>query len=181
MQAFPDVSVELTLSNRVIDLVEEGYDLVFHVGELRDSCLIARRLAPYELVICASPRYLATHPPIRAPGDLSNHECLIFQRGPLQGIWHMDGPEGRVSVSVSGSLSADNGGPLTQAALAAMGIVMQPRELVAREIEQGLLVPVLESYRPPVLDMHMLYAPDRRVTPKLRSFLDFSTMTFGAA
>jgi len=177
--ACPDVSVELTLINRQVDLVEEGYDLVFRVGELRDSGLIARRLAPQRLVLCAAPSYLRTAPPLRTPSDLAHHECLLFLRGSYRDTWTFDGPDGRTAVPVSGRLSADHGGSLFQAALAGLGIILQPSVLVAGAIEQGRLVPLLEAYSAPALALHVLYAPDRRVTPKLRSFLDFAVQAFG--
>jgi DNA-binding transcriptional LysR family regulator len=177
--ACPGVSVELTLINRQVDLVEEGYDLVFRVGELRDSGLIARRLAPQRFVLCAAPSYLRTAPPLRTPSDLAHHECLLFLRGRYRDTWTFDGPDGRMTVPVSGRLSADHGGSLLQAALAGLGILLQPNVLVAGAIEQGRLVSLLEAYSAPDLALHVLYAPDRRVTPKLRSFLDFTLQAFG--
>ncbi len=177
--ACPGVSIELTLINRQVDLVEEGYDLVFRVGELRDSGLIARRLAPQRFVLCAAPSYLRTAPPLRTPSDLAHHECLLFLRGRYRDTWTFDGPDGRMTVPVSGRLSADHGGSLLQAALAGLGILLQPNVLVAGAIEQGRLVSLLEAYSAPDLALHVLYAPDRRVTPKLRSFLDFTLQAFG--
>jgi len=177
--ACPGVSVELTLINRQVDLVEEGYDLVFRVGELRDSGLIARRLAPQRFVLCAAPSYLRTAPPLRTPSDLAHHECLLFLRGRYRDTWTFDGPDGRMTVPVSGRLSADHGGSLLQAAFAGLGILLQPSVLVAGAIEQGRLVALLEAYSVPTLALHVLYAPDRRVTPKLRSFLDFTVQAFG--
>ena len=177
--ACPRVSVELTLINRQVDLVEEGYDLVFRVGELRDSGLIARRLAPQRFVLCAAPSYLRTAPPLRTPSDLAHHECLLFLRGSYRDTWTFDGPDGRTTVPVSGRLSADHGGSLLQAAVAGLGILLQPSLLVAGAIAQGRLVPLLEAYSAPTLALHVLYAPDRRVTPKLRSFLDFTLQAFG--
>lgn len=178
MAACPDVAVELSLTNREVDLVEEGYDVVFRVGELRDSGLIARRLAPYRLVLCAAPSYLEAHPKLLTPADLRDHECLAFLRGALHSEWTFDGPDGRTTVPVSGRMSADHGESLVQAALAGMGILLQPRELVAQALKEGRLVTILEGYQAPARPMHMLYAPDRRVTPKLRSFLTFALDAF---
>lgn len=178
MAAYPKVAVELTLTNREVDLVEEGYDVVFRVGELRDSELIARRLSPYRLVLCAAPAYLEAHPALLTPVDLLDHECLAFLHGALHSEWTFDGPDGRVTVPVSGRLSADHGESLVQAAEAGMGILLQPHELVAKALEEGRLVTVLEGYEAPARPMHMLYAPDRRVTPKLRSFLTFALDAF---
>ncbi|HBI8627135.1 TPA: LysR family transcriptional regulator, partial [Escherichia coli] len=177
---YPDVSVDLTMSNREVDLIEEGYDIVFRVGQLRDSGLIGRTLAPYRLVLCAAPSYLEAAAPLRSPSDLSQHQCLLFLRGAYRDTWTFDGPNGRVVVPVSGRLSADNGESLLHAGLAGAGILLQPSELVASAIEQGRLVRVLEDYHPPARSLHLLYGRDGRMTPKLRSFLDFALQVFKA-
>lgn len=181
MQANPMISVELTLANRAVDLIDEGFDVVFRVGQLSDSGLIARPLAPYTLILCAAPAYLKGKPFIRTPWDLQEHECLGFSHTELRTHWTFDGPEGRVIVPVSGRYMADHGEPLLCAALAGLGIMLQPLELVARSLQQGALVPLLPDYPVPSRALHVLYAPDRRITPKLRTFLDFATTTFGAA
>jgi DNA-binding transcriptional LysR family regulator len=181
MQAHPMISVELTLANRAVDLIDEGFDVVFRVGQLSDSGLIARPLAPYRLILCAAPSYLNDKPPIRTPWDLQEHECLGFSHTELRTHWTFDGPDGRVIVPVSGRYMADHGEPLLCAALAGLGVMLQPLELVARYLQQGALVPLLPDYPVPSRALHVLYAPDRRITPKLRTFLDFATTTFGAA
>lgn len=178
MNAYPDVSVDLTLTNRMVDLIEEGYDVVFRVGELVDSGLMARLLAPYRLVLCAAPSYLASREPILTPADLQQHECLGFSLTPLKTHWDFQGPEGNVSVPVSGRLMVDNGEASLAIAIAGMGLLLQPAELVAEALRAGHLVIVLPDYVPPSRPMHVLYAPDRRVTPKLRSFLDFAAASF---
>lgn len=179
LAAFPEVSVDVSLTNRVVDLIDEGYDAVFRVGELRDSGLMARTLAPYRLVVCAAPAYLAAHPPLRTPMDLQRHECLGFSHTSLRTHWVFDGPEGRVSVPVAGRLMIDSGEALLRAAVAGQGIMLQPVELAAGEIDAGRLVPVLPLYAVPSRPLHILYAPDRRLPPKLRSFLDFAVSAFG--
>ncbi|MDY7510319.1 LysR family transcriptional regulator [Ralstonia wenshanensis] len=175
---YPDVSVELTMSNREVDLIEEGYDIVFRVGELRDSGLIGRALAPYRLVLCAAPSYLEVSAPLRSPSDLAQHQCLLFLRGAYRDTWTFDGPNGREVVPVSGHLSADNGESLLQAGLAGAGILLQPSELVATAIEQGRLIRLLEHYHPPARSFHLLHGRDGQMTPKLRSFLDFALQVF---
>lgn len=179
MQAHPQVEVELTLGNRVVDLIDEGYDAVVRIGTLSDSGLIARTLAPYELVACAAPSYLASRPPLRTPLDLKDHACLCLSLTELRTRWSFEGPDGSVSVPVSGPLMADHDDPLLRAALAGLGVLMQPREVVREALEDGQLVQILPGYRVPSRPLHVLYAPDRRVTPKLRSFLDFAVAAFG--
>jgi DNA-binding transcriptional LysR family regulator len=179
MQANPMISVELTLANQSVDLIDEGFDVVFRVGQLSDSGLIARPLSPYRLILCAAPSYLKDMPPITTPWDLQEHECLGFSHTELRTHWTFDGPEGRVVVPVSGRFMADHGEPLLCAAIAGLGVMLQPVELVSHSLEQGALVPLLPDYPVPSRALHVLYAPDRRITPKLRTFLDFATSTFG--
>lgn len=179
MQAHPRVEVELTLNNRVVDLIDEGYDAVFRIGTLSDSGLVARALAPYELVACAAPSYLASRAPLRTPLDLEDHDCLCLSLTTLRTQWSFEGPDGKVTVPVSGPLVADHDDPLLRAALAGLGVLLQPREVVREALEDGRLVPVLPGYHAPSRPLHVLYAPDRRVTPKLRSFLDFAVAAFG--
>lgn len=179
MRACPQVQVELTLNNRAIDLVEEGYDAVFRVGELHDSGLIGRTLAPYRLALCAAPSYLAGQPPLHHPQDLQQHVCLGFAHTELRSHWSFDGPEGRVTVPVHNRMLADHGEPLLHAAVAGLGIILQPLEVVGPALRSGQLVALLPQYPVPSRPLHLLYAPDRRVTPKLRSFIDFAVQAFG--
>ncbi|MBC3948578.1 LysR family transcriptional regulator [Pseudomonas folii] len=179
MKANPMISVELTLANRAVDVIDEGFDVVFRVGQLSDSGLVARPLAPYQLVLCAAPSYLRDKPAIKTPWDLQDHECLGFTHTELRTHWTFDGPEGKVIVPINSRLMADHGEPLLCAALAGLGILLQPVELVRKALLAGDLVPLLPTYPIPSRPLHVLYPPDRRLTPKLRSFLDFALMTFG--
>ncbi|WP_075853603.1 LysR family transcriptional regulator [Rhizobium hainanense] len=176
--AHPEVSIELSLSNRLVDLIDEGYDAVFRVGELVDSGLIARRLDPYRLVICAAPNYLRSRGVPSKPDDLKEHDCLIFSHTMLRTHWDLEGPDGSVNIPIYGRLMIDNGEALLQAALAGLGIILQPFELVRSSLEAGSLVAVLPEYNVPTRSLHILHAPDRRITPKLRSFLDFVSSEF---
>lgn len=180
LQQYPDVTLELTLSNRMVDLIDEGYDAVFRVGELADSGLMAKSLAPYKLLTCAAPTYLARSPALNTPEDLARHDCLIFTYTSLRNQWIFEGKEGRITVPVSGRLRIDSGEALIKSAIAGSGVVMQPSELVAPYIASGELVRVLPNYHVPKRPLNILYAPDRRTTPKLRSFLDFFTEKLGA-
>lgn len=179
LAAYPEVSVDLSLANRFVDLIDEGFDVAFRVGELSDSGLIARRLAPYRLRLCAAPAYLSSHAPITHPADLELHECLGFSYTELRTRWSFEGPEGPITVAVSGKLMVDSGEALLMAARAGMGILLQPCELVREDIASGWLVELLPDFPVPTRPFHLVYAPDRRMTPKLRSFVDFALATFG--
>lgn len=176
---YPEVSIDMSLANRFVDLIDEGFDVAFRVGELSDSGLIARALAPYRLRLCAAPSYLASHPPIAHPTDLEQHECLGFSYTELRTRWTFEGPDGEITVPVSGKLMVDSGEALLMAACAGMGLLLQPCELVREDLASGRLIEVLPDYPIPTRPFHVLYAPDRRMTPKLRSFIDFVLATFG--
>lgn len=175
----PDVSVELSLTNRPVDLVEEGYDLAFRSGTLPDSGLMARALAPQRLLLCATPAYLEARGTPLHPTDLRQHECLVFSHTTLRGEWSFDGPDGVVAVPIAGRFVTDNSEALRTAALAGQGIVLQPRELLIDEVRAQRLVQLLPDYEPRPRPMHVVFVRDRRMTPKLRSFLDFAVAKFG--
>ena len=180
MAMYPDIKVEMSLTNRTVDLIDEGFDVVFRVGNLSDSGLIARALRPYKLVLCAAPHYILEHPTISEPTDLLEHECLGFSHTELRTHWTFLTESGPMSVPVSGRLMVDSGEALMKAAIAGLGVMLQPLELVEKEMEAGRLVEVLANYPVPTRPMHLLYAPDRRMTPKLRSFIDFTLSHFGS-
>ncbi|GAB7541145.1 LysR family transcriptional regulator [Cupriavidus sp. 8B] len=179
LTAHPEVTVDLTLTNRMVDLIDEGYDAVFRVGELADSGLMARTLRPYQLVLCAAPTYLTNCPALNHPMDLQQHQCLGFSHTSLRTHWDFCSPDGRITVPVTGRLMADSGEALRMAAVAGQGILLQPLELVEADLAASRLVRLLPDYEPPTRPVHILYAPDRRMTPKLRSFLDFAVEVFG--
>ncbi|MBS1181934.1 MAG: transcriptional regulator protein [Proteobacteria bacterium] len=177
--AYPDVSVDLHLSNRYVDLIDEGFDVAFRVGQLVDSSLIGRPLAPYRLIVCATPDYLAAHGAIDHPADLKGRTCLGFSFGTLATEWQFEGPEGRVTVPISGRMVSDSGEALLAVALSGQGVLMQSAEMLEPLIAAGKLVRLLPDHRIPARPFHVLFAPDRRPTPKLRTFIDFSVAAFG--
>jgi DNA-binding transcriptional LysR family regulator len=174
----PEVTVRLTLSDRVVDLVDEGYDCVFRAGPLHGGSLIARGLRPLNLIPCASPAYLERQGRPRHPGDLALHACLGFLGSALEERWTFHGEEGEVVVPIGARFSANSGHALRQAALAGMGVIHHAEELLADDLASGRLVRVLPGWRSE-RPLHILYAPDRRITPKIRSFLDFAAVRFG--
>lgn len=183
LAANPEVRLEMTLNNRVLDLLEEGYDVVIRTGTLPDSSLIARSLAPYRLVACASPAYLARFGIPSHPKDLTSHACLGFHPGTAYDTWtfaSQNADNDVISVKVSGPMSTNSGQALRAAALGSAGIVLQAETLLSPDLAAGRLVKVLEQYPPQALPLSALYSPTRAVTPKLRSFLDFLTAQFGA-
>lgn len=179
MAAYPEVSIELTLNDRVIDLVEEGYDLALRIAQLADSNLIARRLAPCRTVLCAAPSYLESHGRPRQPLDLAEHNCLGYLYAQSREAWTFDGADGPVSVRVRGTLEANNGDALRAAALLGLGIVLTPTFIVGAELRDGALIPLLPEYRTPEVGIHAVYPHSRHLSAKVRSFVDFLLPRYG--
>ncbi|ACD16669.1 LysR family transcriptional regulator [Paraburkholderia phytofirmans] len=179
LSAWPDITLELDLSNRIIDLVEEGFDASVRIGRLPDSSFVARPLKPYRMRACASPAYLARAGTPRTPEDLMHHECLGFLHWGREGLWRLGGDNADECQLRAGRFRANNGQALKVAALHGFGLVLQPEALLAREIASGELVSVLEDYLPDGAPVHLLYPRDRRATPKLTSFIDFVVERFG--
>ncbi|WEF33087.1 LysR family transcriptional regulator [Pseudoduganella chitinolytica] len=175
---WPDVAVELNLNDRLVDMVEEGFDVALRVGPLPDSGLVARPLRPYGMTICAAPAYLARHGTPRTPADLAAHECLEFTGWDQQTRWRLLGEKDGRHVR-PGRIRANNTQALRMAALAGFGIVMQAETILRPDIEAGLLVPLLQDYLPAPRPMHVLYSRDRQATPKLTTFVEFLLERFG--
>lgn len=179
---FPELKVELGLNDRYVDLIEEGWDLVIRIGGMKDSTMIARRLAPCPMIVCAAPSYIARHGLPKKVSDLKNHDCLGYTLSRSTGgdRW-LFGKGGKTHVAVSGSLRANNGDVLVAAAAAGQGIVYQPSFLVAREVEAGLLEEIRLDHPATELDgVFAAYPSDRRPPAKVRATIDFLTRRFGS-
>lgn len=178
--AYPDMSVEMTVSDRFVDLVEEGYDLAIRVEPLRDSSLIVRRLAPLRMVVCGAPSYLETRPMPRHPNDLKAHNCLTLSQLSPQGEWHFRDPDGgKQMVRVSGTLRSNSAEALRAAALRGQGLICLPSYLIGKELRRGDLVPVLLDHAPAGSAINALYPHRVHLSAKVRSFVDFLVARFG--
>ncbi|CAH2603292.1 LysR family transcriptional regulator [Rhodovastum atsumiense] len=177
----PQVQVDLTLSDRLVDPVEEGFEAVLRLGPIGDSSLVARPLAPYRLIACAAPAYLAEHGVPQTPADLARHECLGFAywTGALRCQWRFSRDGHSHDVGVSGRLQVNDWKGLLRAALEGFGITLGPEAVLTEELATGRLLRVLPDYTGPSRPMHILYAADRRMTPKLRSFIERVVAEFG--
>ncbi|NVD73572.1 LysR family transcriptional regulator [Duganella sp. BJB1802] len=183
LRLHPEVGVDLSLNDRMVDLVEEGYDAAVRIGALDDSGMIARPLFNYGMVICASPAYLKKHGTPRTPEDLARHECLDYMVGAVGVRWRLQsvhGQRGKHTPPPS-RFRTNSGQALRMAALKDFGIVMQAEVLLAQDIAAGRLKPVLCDYLPPARPMHLVYPRDRLATPKLTTFIDFIVERFGPA
>lgn len=177
----PLVGVEFGLNDRVVDLVEEGWDLAIRIGVLPDSSLVSRRLAPCRTLLCASPAYLAAHGVPQTLAELKGHNCLTYTLSERLGIDHWRfGAEAGERVAISGNFRANNGDPLRAAALAGLGIIYQPTFLVGDDVRGGALVALaLDAGPAPAGHIHAVFRADRRMPLKSRVLIDFLAARFG--
>ena len=179
-ERFPAVQIVLSMTDRLVDLVDEGFDLAIRVGRQRDSSLIARRIGWGRRVVCGSPSYLEKAGMPRVPADLADHNCLTFRSHPGSNLWSFRGPKGTSKVRVSGGLFADNGEALCAAAVAGLGLILVPNWLVGIEIRRGRLRQVLGKFQvvPEASPLYAVYPHQRHLPPKVRAFVDFLVERF---
>jgi DNA-binding transcriptional LysR family regulator len=168
---YPQVRIELSLHDRVVDLVDEGYDVALRTGPLASSGFVARPLRPMRTVLCASPTYLKRRGTPKVPADLAAHDCLGFAHWVHKDRWRLIGPAGEEAVRIKSPIVINNGEALRQAALAGAGILMQSEMLVEADLKSRALLRVLPRHAPPARPAHLVYLPDRRPTPKLQRFV----------
>ena len=171
LQAWPEVRVELDLTNRMVDMVNEGFDLAIRIGDIRNDDLVAKYLCPYRMVICAAPEYLTLHGTPQTPADLVDHLCLSHTVWTARNEWRLPGVEGDVRWKRDAILRCNDGYGLRTAAVAGAGLLLQPEVLVAEELANGRLIRVLEKYTPEPRPVHMLWRQDLRPLPKLTQFI----------
>ncbi len=176
----PLVTIELGLNDRLVDLAEEGWDLAIRIGNLSNSSLIARRIAPCRVVVCAAPSYLEARGWPKTVSSLADHNCLGYTLSQQTAVdrWAF-GARAEVSVQVSGNLRANNGDALRAAAIAGQGLIYQPTFIVADDLRAGRLV-ALEFDQPTVElgGIYAVYLPDRHPPAKVRAFIDFIATRF---
>jgi DNA-binding transcriptional LysR family regulator len=173
MEQNPKVSLDITLADRVVDLIEEGYDLAVRISSMTSSTLISRKLAATRLFLCASPAYLKRHGIPLHPGDLLAHRVISYSYLTTRDEWQFTGPQGTESVRVRACMHTNNGDTCRLAALDAQGIVLQPDFLVSEDLRRGTLVEVMPGYRATELGIYAVY-PSRKYLPlKIRRLVDF--------
>jgi DNA-binding transcriptional LysR family regulator len=183
----PDLRVELIMTDRMVDLVAEGFDVAIRVApQLQDSSVIVRRIAANRRVICAAPSYLERHGTPQTPQDLHRHNCLTFAWQPTLNEWRFATPDGSpgspTTIRVSGSFEANNGMVLYQAAQRGLGIVMVSAFLVADDIRAGRMVPLLADYDDHAeSNIYAVYPPGRHLSPNIRAFIDFLVERYSPA
>lgn len=169
---YPEVNIDLSLTDRFIDLVDEGIDVAIRIGRLTDSTLIARRLSHTHRIVCAAPSYLEKHGRPKRPEDLSHHNCLGYNLLTSGDSWRFLVQGAVTEIAVKGSLSTNNGDLLRDAAAQGLGLYYAPTFIVHEDLRAGRLVPLLETYVLPPLDIHAVFPASRFISAKVRSFID---------
>ena len=175
----PKVVLDITLSDRVVDLVEEGYDVAVRIAQLPSSNLVSRRLAGTRIVLCASPGYLAAHGAPVHPRELGAHRTIGYSYwAGGRNEWVFDGPDGKVAARVDPVLHANNGDTCRAAALDDQGIILQPDFIVGDDLRSGALVEVMPEFRAIELGIHAVYPTRKHLPLKVRVLVDFLVEAF---
>ena len=171
---YPEISVDMNLDDRKVDVIEEGFDVSIRISEMPDSSLVARRIAPCKHAIVAAPAYLERHGTPRTPGDLRDHNVISFRYQASATDWHFLAPDNKpASVAVTGSVQMNNSLALREAVLGGVGIMRAPTFVVGDDIQQKRLVRLLPAYQPLEISIFLVYPQRRHLSPKVRAFVDF--------
>ena len=180
-QLYPKVSLEIDLSDRVVDLVEEGYDLAVRITNLANSQLVSRQLATTRMICCASPAYLAQHGTPAHPDDLAQQEVISYSYFAARDEWTFTAPDdSTVVVRTHARIHANNGDTCRAAALEHQGIILQPDFIVADDLRRGALVELLPGWRAMTLGIHAVYPSRKHLPIKTRRLVDFLVEAFAA-
>jgi DNA-binding transcriptional LysR family regulator len=180
---YPQITVDLLMSNRVIDVVEQNIDVDIRIGKLVDSSLVARKLAASERVVCAAPAYLKGRTPVAHPTDLAGHNCLTYRINVGRTVWRfLDGAGTLQEIPVQGSLTTDNGYALLNATLAGVGVALMPDWSVRDHLASGRLVRLLPEYRVSHIEfdngIYAVFQKSRHMSAKVRAFIDYLAAAF---
>lgn len=173
MTKYPDVELDITLVDRIVDLVEESYDLAVRIARLPNSSLVSRKLASTRMVLCASPGYLKKHGKPRHPSELTEHAVLSYSLLATGDQWNFEGPEGSVSVTIKPIMRTNSGDTCIAASRKNKGVVLQPSFLVNADLRSGALVELIPAYRSIEFGIFAVYPTRQYVSPKVRALIDF--------
>lgn len=180
MAQHPDLTIELHLNDRFVDIIEEGFDLAIRIAEPQeDTTLVDFRICGAKRVLCASPEYLAAHGTPQHPSELRRHRCLHYGNLSSGGLWRLIGPEGPVGVHIEGAMVSNNGQVIIDAAVRGLGVALSPTFICGPDLQAGRLVTILHDYAPPEAILSAIYPPTRHLSAKIRLFTDFLMDRFG--
>ena len=174
----PKVALDVTLTDRVVDLVEEGYDLAIRIATLPNSTLISKRLSTTRMVLCASPHYLKERGTPRHPSELVDHAIVAYSYWSTKDEWHFDGPQGKVSVRTQPCIHTNSGDTCRAAALVHQGVILQPTFLVGEDLAAGTLVELMPEFKSIELGIYAVYPTRKHVSPKVRVLINFLSDCF---
>jgi len=179
LQGHPQIEFDLDFNDREVDLMQEGFDLAIRIARLPDSSFIARRLAPIQTVICASPSYLETQGTPQTADELIDHQCLVYSLLRDYEYWHLADSAGNVrKIKLRPYIKASTGEFLRDAAVEGKGIILVPSFIAYKEIERGALVPILKQYKTQNLEAYAIYPQTRHLSQRVRTFVDFLVKRF---
>jgi DNA-binding transcriptional LysR family regulator len=174
----PKVTLDVTLADRLVDLVEEGYDIAVRIATLESSTLVSKRLSTTRMVLCASPKYLKGRGTPRHPDELAQHSIISYTYWSTRDEWRFEGPDGDVSVKTQPCMHTNNGDTCRAAALAHQGVILQPTFLVGDDLAAGTLVELMPEYRSIELGIYAVYPTRKHVSPKVRALIAFLVEAF---
>jgi DNA-binding transcriptional LysR family regulator len=176
---YPDIELEVDLIDRVVDLVEEGYDLAIRISRRGSQAVVGRKLASSRNIVCAAPAYIARRGMPMKPQDLTTHACIGYTLVQDSEVWNLEDAEGRPhSVRINAVMRSNNGDTCRAAALAGLGVIWQPTFLVGKDLLEGRLVPVLPGFRMSEIDVLAIYPSRRHLSAKVRVMVEFLAEAF---
>ncbi|HZP87019.1 MAG TPA: substrate binding domain-containing protein [Burkholderiales bacterium] len=179
LAAHPELKIDTVTTDRFVDLAEEGYDVVVRIVGEPPPNVIARKLAPVNRRICATPDYFARHGVPQTPQDLETHNCLTYTYFNPQDPWRLRGPNGDISVRASGDLRLNDDDALSEAVLRGLGIALLPTFIIGKDLQAGRLQSVLSDYVSLERHIYAVYLPNRHLSAKVRAFIDFFVERIG--
>ena len=179
---YPELQFDVELSDRVVDLVEEGFDAAVRIGAIGSQNLVGRKIGETRLVCCAAPSYLKRRGEPKRPEDLSAHTCLTYEYASLRGVWPFRDHQGRDrSVKIAGPVNSNSGRLLAALAADGLGIVCEPDFIIAPLARDGRLVPLLRGFDPASGNIHVVYPSRRHLSAKVRAFAEFMAQRYAKA
>ncbi len=178
MALHPKVTLDVTLADRLVDLVDEGYDVAIRIATLESSTLVSKRLATTRMVLCASPKYLARRGTPQHPSELARHSVISYSYWSTKDEWRFEGPKGPVSIKTDPCMHTNSGDTCRAAALADQGVILQPTFLVDKNLADGSLIELMPQYRSLELGIYAVYPTRKHVSAKVRALIEFLAAHF---
>ncbi len=173
LERYPELSIDLRMSDATVDLVAEGLDLAVRVGAVQDSSLVARKIGSSRRIVVATEACIEAHGEPQHPADLERMPCIVFTGASTPNAWVFEGEEGQITVPVGGRFRSDNGEAVREAVLAGLGFALLPTWYFGVEVTSGALRPVLSDWHPPATPISAVYPSRRNLAPRTRAVIDF--------